>query len=121
MSFLNALAGLPWDWVCFGGGLGGALNAAFSSNLKPFPAWSRSTSGPRLGHVTRIGLVVSCSVGAAASLALLWALAGMANFENLEEGLMRLRLIAASVFVGFVTARGLTSEVDKVLLRRAVR
>src|SRR5262245_30969006 len=98
MSYLNALAGLPWDWVCVGGGLGGALSAAFSSNLRPFPAWSRTINGTRLGHVTRIGLVLSCSVGAVASLALLWALAGMASFDNVDEGQMRVRLLAASLF-----------------------
>lgn len=121
MSLFIAVAALPWEWVSCGGGLGGALNAAISSNLRPFPSWSRTLDGYRFGPMTRVGLLASAAVGAAASVGLLWALQGMANFSALDGHGIPLRLLGASVFVGFITARGLTSEVDKVLLRLAVR
>jgi hypothetical protein len=72
-------------------------------------------------RVLRVGLLVSSVVGAVASLGLLWALRGMADFDAVRADEVPVRLIAASLFVGFVTARGLTSEVDKFLLRLAVR
>ncbi len=121
MSLFIALAALPWDWVSFGGGLGGALNAATSSNLRPFPSWSVPLDGYRFGWVTRVGLLASAAVGAAASVGVLWALQDMADVNALRDHGLPLRLVGASAFVGFITARGLTSEVDKVLLRLAVQ
>ena len=81
MSYLNALSTLPWDWVLLGGGLGGALNAVSSSNLRLFPAWARDTRGVNGGRVIRVGLLVSSTVGAATSLGLIWSLREMATFE----------------------------------------
>lgn len=114
------MAGLPWDWVVIGGGLGGTLSAAISSNLNPFPSWLRALDGGRFGPVTRIGLLVSSAVGAASSLGLLLALQGAADFDDVAAGRVPRRLLAFSLVVGFLAARGLTNEVDKVLLRLAV-
>ncbi len=119
MSNMYAVATLPLEWVFIGGGLGGALNAALSSNLRLLPRWAQDA---RIGvsHVVRVGLLVSSAVGATASVALLWVIWGIADLD-VRTGAVPLRLIAASLFVGFMTARGLTSEVDKMLLRLAVR
>jgi len=121
MSYFLTMAGLPWDWVAMGGGLGGALSAAISSNLTPFPAWCRSLDGGRLGPMTRVGLLVSSAVGAASSLGLLLALQGTADFDDVSRSGIPGRLLAFSLVVGFLAARSLTNEVDKALLRLAVR
>ncbi len=121
MSYLNALSALPWDWVLLGGGLGGALNAAFSSNLRLLPSWSPDARGIGASHVIRVGLLASSAVGASAAAGLLLALRGMTEFDGLRVDEVPFRLVISSFFVGFVTARGVTSEVDKILLRLAVR
>jgi len=119
MSYTEALAALPWDWILLGGALGGALNAASSSNLRLFPAWSLDRRGIGTSHVVRVGLLVSSAAGALGSAGV-WAVGGMATLSIRGDDLP-FRLLVASLLVGFVTARGLTSEVDKVLLRLAVR
>jgi hypothetical protein len=121
MSYFLTMAGLPWDWFAMGGGLGGALSAAISSNLTPFPAWLRSLDGGRFGPMTRVGLLVSSAVGAASALGVLLALQGTAEFDDVSQGRIPGRLLAFSLIVGFLAARSLTNEVDKVLLRLAVR
>ena len=59
MSSLTVLTALPWDWVLLGGGLGGALNAAFSSNLRLLPSWSLDSRSIGVSRVVRVGLLVS--------------------------------------------------------------
>lgn len=115
-----AAAALPWEWVCAGGTLGGFLNAALSGSFSLLPSWSRTDPNGTLGPVTRLGLLVNATIGALASAGLLLALRGMLDFDEMLDG-VSLRLLAWSLFVGFFTTRGLTSEVDKVLLRRAAR
>ena len=120
MSDIDTLAAMPWAWILPSGALGGALNAAFSSNLRLLPSWSLDARGVGISRVIRVGLLVSSTVGAVASVGLLYALPGVDTLD-LRPGEVPFRLVMAGLFVGFVTARGLTSEVDKLLLRLAVR
>jgi hypothetical protein len=120
MSYMNAVA-LPWEWVLLGGGIGGAVNALLSNNLSLLPALTLDRHGPTGTRVVRVGSLASSTVGAAAAAGVFWALRGLVDLDVALSSQVVLPLLVSSFFVGFVSARGLTSEADKALLRLAVR
>ena len=120
MSYMNAVA-LPWEWVLLGGGLGGAVNAVLSNNVSLLPALTLDRHGAAGTRVVRVGSLASTAAGAVAAAGVLWALRGLLNLDVTLDSQVVGPLLASSLFVGFVSARGLTNEADKALLRVAVR
>ena len=111
MSYMNAVA-LPWEWVLLGGGLGGMVNAVLSNNLALLPAVTLDRRGVAGTRIVRVGLLASSAAGAAAAAGVLWALRGLVDLDVALDSEIVLPLLASSLFVGFVSARGLTNEAD---------
>jgi hypothetical protein len=100
------------------GGVGGALNAALTDNLHLLPLVISVKSPDK--QILHIGFVGSVCIGALAAGGTAAALAGT-GCVTAAPGAGALTLATgAGVFLGFVTARWATNEIDKRLLHRAV-
>jgi hypothetical protein len=112
------MTSISWFVALTLGSLGGALNAALSDRARVLPSLvSLSPGGMKL---VRIGISGNVVTAAAATLAVHWAFdaAGASLGANSWFGLVL--LACCDLFIGFVSARGVTNEVDKRVLRRAV-
>jgi hypothetical protein len=100
------------------GGTGGALNAVLSDCAHMLP--SLVTLSPGRTRIVRVGTLGSIATGAATAVFLLWLiqLAGASLTATSGVGLVLLGL--CDLFIAFVSARWLTNEVDKLVLRKAV-
>lgn len=109
---------VSWLVVCALGGFGGALNAVLSDHTRLWP--SMITLSPGGTRVVRIGVLGNIAAGAVVALVLSWAAeaAGMRVQARSEIGVLLLG--SCTLFVAFVSARWITNEVDKAVLRKAV-
>lgn len=100
------------------GGVGGALNAMLSDHARLLPSIVTLTPGGT--RVVRIGIAGNILTGAAVTLCLFWAMqaAGSTLTANGSLGLVLLGL--SDLFISFVSARWVTNEVDKLVLRKAL-
>jgi hypothetical protein len=97
---------------------GGALNAVLSDCAHVLP--SLVTLSPGQTRIVRVGLLGSIAVGAAAVvfLSYVFEFAGARFTATSGFGLVLLGI--CDLFIAFVSARFLTNEVDKLVLRKAV-
>ncbi len=103
-------------WATVVGALGGILNAMLSDNLFLLPARVVANSNVT---IVRPGVVMNGLVGAAAGIGVLRAFTGACTALHESTGSLAVAFIAACA-VGAATARWMTNEVDKRLLRAAV-
>lgn len=112
------MTSLLW-FVAFAiGGVGGALNAVLSDHARLLP--SVVTLMPGGTRVVRIGIVGNILTGAAATGCLFWAIEAAGSTLNANGGLGLVLLGCSNLFIAFVSARWVTNEVDKLVLRKAV-
>jgi hypothetical protein len=100
------------------GGVGGGLSAALSRHGRFLPAVVRlSPVGPR---IVRVGVLGDIVMGALAAACTGWVLraSGSTLDANGRPGV--LLLVLAGLFVAFLSARWVSNEVDKLVLRRAI-
>lgn len=123
MSEMSALDNLPWSWFLFGGGLGGVISAVSVNNLRLLPSLATDEGPTGVGHrrVMRIGLLLSAAVGALAPALVVAANADLLDIQAVTAESGFLKVIFSSLLLGFVLARGLAAEIDKGVLRSAVR
>src|SRR4029453_875677 len=107
-----------WLVALVGGGVGGALNAVLSDHARLLPSVVTLTPGGT--RVVRIGIVGNIVTGAAVALGLFWVIQAAGSTLNANGGLGLLLLGCANLFIAFVSARWVTNEVDKLVLRKAV-
>lgn len=111
---------IPVSWIValVIGGAGGCLNAVLSDHACVLP--SLVTLSPGGTRVVRIGIIGNVLVGAVAAACVILALqaAGSTLTANGNVGL--LLLACSDFFVAFVSARWVTNEVDKQVLRKAI-
>jgi hypothetical protein len=100
------------------GGAGGALNALLSDRARLWPSVLTLTPGGT--RVVRIGIVGNILTGAAAAVCIYWAIQAAGSTLIAKGGLGLLLLGCSNLFIAFVTARWVTNEVDKAVLRQAV-
>jgi hypothetical protein len=100
------------------GGVGGALNAILSDHARLLP--SVVTLSPGGTRVVRIGIVGNILTGVAVTLCLFWAIEAAGSTLNADGGLGLVLLSCSGLFISFVSARWVTNEVDKLVLRKAV-
>lgn len=101
------------------GGLGGGLNAALSRNRRFLPALVRLSpaGGP---VIVRAGVLGDIVTGALAAVCAGWVLRTSGSTLDVNGGPGALLLVLAGLFVAFLSARWVSNEVDKLVLRRAV-
>ncbi|HZM96605.1 MAG TPA: hypothetical protein VFB92_24455 [Vicinamibacterales bacterium] len=100
------------------GGIGGALNAVLSDHARLLPSIVTLTPGGT--RVVRVGIVGNIVTGAMVALCLFWAIQGAGSTLNANGGLGLVLLGLSNLFISFVSARWVTNEVDKLVLRKAV-
>ena len=100
------------------GGLGGALNAVLSDHTRLFPSVVTLTPGGT--RVIRIGIAGNILTGAVVTVCLFWAMQTAGSTLNANGSLGFLLLGLIDLFISFVSARWVTNEVDKLVLRKAV-
>jgi hypothetical protein len=112
------VTGVSWLVALALGGAGGALNALLSDRAHLLPSFV--TLSPGGTRVVRIGLVGNVLIGGGVATSLWWAVqaAGGTLSANGGAGLALLGL--CPLFIAFVSARWVTNEVDKLVLRKAV-
>lgn len=98
-------------WIAGIGALGAAVNAWVSDNSIPMPVVIKR-AGVR---IMRPGLIVSVLVGAMAAAAVLAPVAMSASLSGVVP------LVPAAIAISVLSARCLSNEVDKRLLRAAVK
>jgi hypothetical protein len=109
-------AALYWALVpAIVGGAGGALNAVMTDDLRVLPSYLKTLAFGTSTTILRPGLVGNVILGAVAAVLIVWGLSESAARETWS-----FRLLGASAFSGFVTARWASGEADKQLLRCAV-
>jgi hypothetical protein len=102
----------------FVGGLGGVMNATLTDNLSFWPCFAPSASRAR--RVIRVGLAGNVTLGAVASGACVWALAGLGSFVPDPNGGQLLAVLGTSLVIGFGAGRLATNAADLWLLHQAV-
>jgi hypothetical protein len=109
---------MTWLVSLIVGGTGGALNAVLSDCAHVMP--SLVTLSPGRTRVVRVGILGSIAAGVATDMLLLRVIeiAGAGLTATSGVGLVLLAL--CDFFIAFVSARWLTNEVDKLVLRKAV-
>jgi hypothetical protein len=100
------------------GGVGGALNAILSDHARLLP--TVITLSPGGTRVVRIGILGNIVTGVAVTLCLFWAIEAAGSTLNANGGVGLALLGCTGLFISFVSARWLTNEVDKMVLRNAV-
>jgi len=111
------MTSLLWFVALLIGGIGGALNAVLSDHARLLPSIVTLTPGGT--RVVRIGIVGNILTGMIVTLCLFWTIqAGSTLNANGSLGLVLLGL--SDLFISFVSARWVTNEVDKLVLRKAV-
>jgi hypothetical protein len=107
------------SWVVtLGGGIGGALNAVLSDRAAVLP--SIVTLSPGQTRVLRVGVAGNVVTGASVALSLYSIVQVAGTTLSATSGFGLLLLGLCDLFVAFVSARWVTNEVDKLLLRKAV-
>ena len=110
---------MPWNMVLLGGGLGGLMNAALSSNLRLMPSLAAALLPGDTRRLLRVGLLANLVASGGTVAGLAWTLSRLLDVRL--SSLPSEQILLGGVLVGFLVARGLTSEVDKGVLRLAVR
>jgi hypothetical protein len=100
------------------GGTGGALNAVLSDCTHVLP--SLVTLSPGRTRIVRVGILGSMVTGAATAVCLSWVIQIAGASLSAASGLGLVLLCFCDLFIAFVSARWLTNEVDKLVLRKAV-
>jgi hypothetical protein len=108
----------PWLVALLIGGAGGALNAVLSDHARLLP--SVVTLSPGGTRVVRIGVAGNIVTGAGAAVCLYCAIQATVSTLSAKDGLGLLLLGCSNLFIAFVSARWVTNEVDKLVLRKAV-
>ncbi len=100
------------------GGLGGGLNAVVSRNARFLPAlmWL-SPGGP---CIVRVGILGDMLTGAFAAACAGWLLQASGSTLDVNGTPGIALLVLAGLFVAFLSARWVSNEVDKCVLRRAI-
>ena len=107
-----------WMMALVIGGLGGGLNAVLSRSGRFLPAVVRlSPGGPR---IVRVGVLGDIGTGALAAVCTGWVLRTSGSTVAANGGMGVLLLGLAGLFVAFLSARWVSNEVDKLVLRRAI-
>src|SRR6185369_138891 len=96
-------------WAGFGA-VAGAINAAVTNDASSWPRFLRLGTPRRL--IVRMGLLGNLAVGAAAAVAVSWAIT-IGPSDTLLTALI-------DCAIGFMATRVITNEGDKALLRAAV-
>jgi len=109
---------LFWMMALVIGGLGGGLNAALSKHGRFLPAVRRLSPGGL--RIVRAGVLGDIVTGALAAVCAGWVLRTSGSTLVIDGGLGVLLLVLAGLFVAFLSARWVSNEVDKLVLRRAV-
>jgi len=112
------MASVSWVVALVMGGAGGALNALLSDPARLFP--SVVTLSPGGTRVVRLGIVGNILTGAAVAVGLYWAARGAGATLSASGGFGLALLGGCDLFIAFVSARWVTNEVDKRVLRKAV-
>ena len=112
------MTGISWLVTLAVGGFGGGLNAVFSDCARLLP--SVVTLSPGRTRVVRVGILGNVITGAITALSLrgLIYISGASLSANGGIGLVLLGF--CDFFIAFVSARWVTNEVDKLVLRNAV-
>jgi hypothetical protein len=113
----GAMTGIFWLVTMAVGGMGGGLNAAFSDRARVWP--SVVTLSPGCTRVLRIGVLGSLVIGAVAAVFMRW-LIYISGTTLHADGFGYALLGFCDFFIAFVSARWITNEVDKLVLRKAV-
>jgi hypothetical protein len=100
------------------GGVGGALNALLSDHARLLPSVLTLTPGGT--RVVRVGIVGNVLTGVAVTLCMFWAIQAAGSTLNADGSLGLMLLGSIDLFISFVSARWVTNEVDKLVLRKAV-
>ena len=109
---------LLWFVALVIGGVGGALNAVLSDHARLLPSIVTLTPGGT--RVVRIGIVGNILTGMIVTLWLFWAIQAAGSTLNANGSLGLVLLGLSDLFISFVSARWVTNEVDKLVLRKAV-
>ena len=112
------MTSLLWLMVLVIGGAGGALNAVLSERARFLP--SVITLSPGGTRVVRIGFVGNILTGAIVTLCLYLGIEAAGSTLNANGRLGLVLLSCIDFFIAFVSARWVTNEVDKLVLRKAV-
>lgn len=107
-----------WFLALVIGGVGGGLNAVLSDHARLLP--SVVTLSPGGTRVVRVGIVGNILTGVTVALLLFWAIQAAGSTLNANGGLGLVLLGFIDLFISFVSARWVTNEVDKLVLRKAV-
>lgn len=100
------------------GGSGGALNAVLADCAHVLP--SLVTLSPGRTRIVRVGILGSIGTGVATAVCLSWVIQIAGASLDATSGLGLVLLSLCDLFIAFVSARWLTNEVDKLVLRQAV-
>ena len=112
------MTSLLWFVALVIGGVGGALNAVLSDHARLLPSIVTLTPGGT--RVVRIGIVGNILTGMIVTLCLFWAIQAAGSTLNANGSLGLVLLGLSDLFISFVSARWVTNEVDKLVLRKAV-
>jgi hypothetical protein len=115
---LATMTSFLWFAAIVIGGVGGALNAVLSDHARLLPSVVTLTPGGT--RVVRIGIVGNILTGTVVTLCLFWAIQAAGSTLNANGGIGLVLLGLIDLFISFVSARWLTNEVDKLVLRKAV-
>jgi hypothetical protein len=107
-----------WVLALVIGGFGGALNAVLSDHARLLPSIVTLTPGGT--RVVRIGIVGNILTGAAVTVSLVWVIQAAGSTLSADGRLGLVLLGLSDLFIAFVSARWVTNEVDKLVLRKAV-
>jgi len=115
---LADMTSLLWFVALLIGGIGGALNAVLSDHARLLPSIVTLTPGGT--RVVRIGIVGNILTGMIVTLCLFWTIQAAGSTLNANGSLGLVLLGLSDLFISFVSARWVTNEVDKLVLRKAV-
>ena len=115
---VTAMTFFLWVLALVVGGFGGALNAVLSDHARLLP--SIVTLSPGGTRVVRVGILGNILTGVVVTLCLFWAIQAAGSTLNADGGLGLVLLGLSDLFIAFVSARWVTNEVDKLVLRKAV-
>ena len=115
---LADMTSLLWFVALVIGGVGGALNAVLSDHARLLPSIVTLTPGGT--RVVRIGIVGNILTGMIVTLCLFWTIQAAGSTLNANGSLGLVLLGLSDLFISFVSARWVTNEVDKLVLRKAV-
>jgi hypothetical protein len=107
-----------WFLALVIGGVGGGLNAVLSDHARLLPSIVRLSPGGT--RVVRIGIVGNIVTGVTVALCVVWAIQAAGSTLNANGSFGLVVLGCIDLFISFVSARWVTNEVDKLVLRKAV-